>query len=183
MADKVSQFPKIYTSYQVCYILFKNTPKVYLTLQCPIDKLDDALLAMMQMPQEECYFYEVHGHLPDGKVEVLRGDITATDPRGSLTVRHTGIVFPGGTVIKEIGKSSARVIAEHAANVIKEADTRRIAQRVAATRTPITPIPEAKEVKAIVDAALNRAAATPTGPNVNDFKVVRTVSVYIEDFK
>lgn len=182
MADKVSQFPKIYTSYQVCYILFKDTPKVYLTLQCPFDKLDDALLAIMQMPQEECYFFEVHGHLPDGKVDVIRGDITATDPRGSITVRHTSIVFPGGSLIKEIGKSSSRVIADHATKVIKDAESRRIAEKVSVTRAPAV-IPEAKEVKAIVDAALDKAASTPTGPNVNDFKVVRTVSVYIEEFK
>lgn len=176
MSASVSQFPKRYTSYKVCYILFKDTPKVYLTLQCPIDKLDDALFAIMQIPQEEAYFYEVHGCLADGSVEVVRGDLSSSEPRGSITVRHTQVVFPGSSSIKLIGDASNRIIQEHS----QKTNVRR--------RSPSGPppaIPTAKEVKAVVDAALQKvssAASTPS-PNVNDFKVVRTVSVFIEDFK
>lgn len=178
MTATITEFPKRYTSYRVVFMLFPNTPKVVLTLQCPHDKLDDALLTIMQLPQEEVCFYEVHGHAPDGKIHVLRGDINAKEPAGSYTVNHKSLVFPGSTLIKDIGSQSNKIITDYHN---KQASQKIHALRTATT-TPPSPTPEAAEVKAIVDAALNRAAATP--PNkVDEFKVVRTVSTYIENFQ
>lgn len=180
MSAKVSQFPKRYTSYKVCFILYPNTPKVYLTVQCPFNKLDDLLKDLMQLPQEEVYFYEVHGCLADGTVEVVRGDISKAEPRGSLSVRHTVLVVPGSVAAIKLKEASLKCIEEQKA----KQKQRYKPVSPAAPATPVAsslPAPVAK-VADMVSTALAKIAGT-TEPNRDDFKTVRTVAIYIEDFK
>lgn len=111
MADVV-KFPKRYTSYRVAYLPFPDSPILHFTMQCPYDKLDEFLEQLFGMKQEEAYYYEVHGNLADGTIDVVRGDINAEQPRGRVTIKHTALIFPGSSMAEAISIASKGYIEE-----------------------------------------------------------------------
>lgn len=111
MADVVN-FPKRYTSYRVSYLPFADSPILHFMMQCPYDRLDEFLEELFAMPPEEAYYYEVHGMLADGKVDVVRGDIKIDPPKGRITIRHTALIFPGSSMAKALRIASEGYIKE-----------------------------------------------------------------------
>lgn len=111
MADVVN-FPKRYTSYRVAFLPFKDSPILHFMMQCPYDKLEEFLTKLFSMPPDEAFYYEVHGMLADGQVDLVRGDISVDAPRGRMAVRHSGLVFPGSSLADDIAAASARYISE-----------------------------------------------------------------------
>ncbi len=105
MADVV-KFPKRYTSYRVAYLPFPDSPMLHFTMQCPYDKLDEFLEHLFAMAPEEAYYYEVHGHLADGTVDVVRGDISKDQPRGRVYIKLSALIFPGSSMADAISVAS-----------------------------------------------------------------------------
>lgn len=136
MADVVN-FPKRFTSYRVAFLPFPDSPIVHFSMQCPYDKLDEFLTTLFSMPPDDAFYYEVHGMLADGTVEVVRGDINAEQPRGRVTVKHTALVFPGSTTADNIAAASARYIAEQSSKLT--AGVKRRNSLTVASATPAAP--------------------------------------------
>ncbi|QHJ81611.1 MAG: hypothetical protein [Bacteriophage sp.] len=174
-----------YTSYKCVFLLYHDSAKVYATLQCPIDRLDAFLEELMGMKWKDAFFCEVHGTRPDGSVDVIRGDISRIEPRGSCSIRHTTIISPGTTIAKKLAEASAEYIRI-------ETERRELAAKKAAARpkVPGAPAtPSGSNVVSLADAkkALQdkrEAAAVVAAPiNYDFFPEVKGIHYSVEDFK
>lgn len=124
MSDVV-KFPKRYTSYRVAYLPFPNSPILHFIMQCPYDRIDEFLEYLFAMPPEEAYYFEVHGMLADGSVEVVRGDITSAAPRGRVSIKHTALISPGTTMADNIRTAAQTYIAEQSESLTANITRRR----------------------------------------------------------
>lgn len=178
----VAQFPKRYTSYRACVILFEDSPKVYFTMQCPYDRVDEFLDKLLSMPSKDAFFLEVHATLADGSVDVIRGDINKAEPRGSTIIRHSAVISPGTSIAEKFSEASSRTVAAKASEVAQQTKRRNSSSMAvalpASKGTPPPVVDAAKIVEALLD-----DITSPPPINYDFFPVVATTTIPIEVFK